>query len=205
MAESKSADIRREEILDAAQKLFTLKGYDATSTTDILKEVGIAKGTLYYHFSSKEEILDAMIERMGRKMLANARTLAANREIPLFQRLFLVMSSVNANENGNEEVLELIHNPQNALLHQKSRELVIRDMTPILTDLVEEGRKSGDIKTEFPRQTVEMVLIYVMEAFDADNQDEPQDMMLKAQAFIHNLEILFGTQKGAFDFVMQLF
>ena len=57
----KEAEERKNEILDVAGKLFGKKGYDATSTNDILKEIGIARGTLYYHFKSKEDILDAMI------------------------------------------------------------------------------------------------------------------------------------------------
>ncbi|MCH5250603.1 MAG: helix-turn-helix transcriptional regulator, partial [Lachnospiraceae bacterium] len=53
-----SAEERKKEILDIAEELFTTKGYDKTSTTDILERVGIARGTMYYHFKSKEEILD---------------------------------------------------------------------------------------------------------------------------------------------------
>ena len=46
----KEADARKKEILDVAEELFAAKGYDGTSTTDILERVGIARGTLYYHF-----------------------------------------------------------------------------------------------------------------------------------------------------------
>ena len=60
----KEAKERRNEILDVAERLFATKGFDNTSTNDILDEVGIARGTLYYHFKSKEDILDAMIERI---------------------------------------------------------------------------------------------------------------------------------------------
>ena len=59
----KEAEIRKNEILDTAEKLFISKGYEKTSTTDILNEIGIARGTLYYHFKSKEDILIAMIDR----------------------------------------------------------------------------------------------------------------------------------------------
>ena len=50
----KEAAVRRNEILDAAERLFGTKGFDQTSTNDLLAEVGIARGTLYYHFKSKE-------------------------------------------------------------------------------------------------------------------------------------------------------
>ena len=60
----KEAQERKNEILDVAGRLFAQKGYDSTSTNDILEEIGIARGTLYYHFKSKEDILDAMFDRM---------------------------------------------------------------------------------------------------------------------------------------------
>ena len=62
----KEAEERRNEILDAADMLFADKGFDNTSTSDILEKVGIARGTLYYHFKSKEDILDALIDRYNR-------------------------------------------------------------------------------------------------------------------------------------------
>jgi AcrR family transcriptional regulator len=61
----KEAKERKNEILDAAEELFAAKGYEETSTGDILDRVGIARGTLYYHFKSKEDILDALIERIN--------------------------------------------------------------------------------------------------------------------------------------------
>ena len=50
----KEAEERKNEILDVAERLFGEKGFDNTSTNDILEEIGIARGTLYYHFKSKE-------------------------------------------------------------------------------------------------------------------------------------------------------
>lgn len=57
----KDAELRRQEILMTARELFIKKGYDKTSVNDILKVVDIAKGTFYYYFSSKEEVLEAII------------------------------------------------------------------------------------------------------------------------------------------------
>ena len=85
---TKSVEERRTEILDVASRLFMIKGYDETSTNDILDEIGIARGTLYYHFKSKEAILDAVIMRMVDNMLAEAREIANNRDIPLLDRMY---------------------------------------------------------------------------------------------------------------------
>ena len=67
---SKEPEARKQEILETAMKLFAEKGYDATSVEEITATVGVAKGTLYYHFSSKEEIYNFLLEE-GTKLLIN--------------------------------------------------------------------------------------------------------------------------------------
>ena len=61
----------KRKIFETAMKLFAKKGYDATSVEDITATVGVAKGTLYYHFSSKEEIFNFLVEE-GIKLLQNS-------------------------------------------------------------------------------------------------------------------------------------
>lgn len=75
----KEAEERKNEILDVAERLFGTKGFDGTSTGDILNEIGIARGTLYYHFKSKEEILDAMISRMMSRLVEKAEVIAVQK------------------------------------------------------------------------------------------------------------------------------
>ena len=61
----------KRKIFETSMKLFAEKGYDATSIEDITETVGVAKGTLYYHFTSKEEIFDFLVEE-GIKLLQNS-------------------------------------------------------------------------------------------------------------------------------------
>ena len=75
----KEAEERKNEILDEAAALFAKKGYDGTSIGDILEKVGVARGTLYYHFRSKEEILDALVERISNSIIANSQTRTSSR------------------------------------------------------------------------------------------------------------------------------
>ena len=65
----KSAQDRQEEILAAAKALFAERGYANTSIQAIIREVGIAKGTFYHHFSSKADLLDALISRLSATIL----------------------------------------------------------------------------------------------------------------------------------------
>ncbi len=66
LAESKSAKgaATRDQILDAASRLTHLQGYHCTSLDDVLRESGVGKGNFYYHFRSKEELGQAIIERL---------------------------------------------------------------------------------------------------------------------------------------------
>ena len=59
---------RKNEILDAAQELFLTQGYEKTSVDNIIKKVGVAKGTFYYYFKSKEDLLDKLVKRMTDKI-----------------------------------------------------------------------------------------------------------------------------------------
>lgn len=62
MSEKKPKEVRRKEILDAALKCFSQKGYHETTMNDITKESGLTKGGIYWHFKSKSDIFMAILE-----------------------------------------------------------------------------------------------------------------------------------------------
>jgi AcrR family transcriptional regulator len=145
----KEAEERRNEILDAADKLFGQKGFDGTSTNDILEKVGIARGTLYYHFKSKEDIVDALIERYNVQLLGAAQEFAADKSIPVNERIIRVVMALNISGGSAKEIMEHIHKPQNALMHQKIQKVIINGVTPILTGIIREGIEQGMFSTPF--------------------------------------------------------
>ena len=65
MARNKYPEVTVEKILEVSQRLFLEKGYDNTTIQDIVDELGgLTKGAIYHHFKSKEEIMDALSEKM---------------------------------------------------------------------------------------------------------------------------------------------
>lgn len=78
----------REEILDAAAELFTIRGYAATSTRTIADAVGIRQASLYYHFASKEELLEELLAGTVRPSLAYAAALDARPGLAPDAKLF---------------------------------------------------------------------------------------------------------------------
>lgn len=202
----KEAEERKNEILDAAERLFGAKGYDGTSTGDILDVVGIARGTLYYHFKSKEEMLDAMIDRMMGQMTAQAKALAMQTEIPILQRFTMVITALNIEGDLGAEIMEQIHKPQNALMHRKIQERLLSDVTPVIAGLIEEGIRLGICQTDYPTETAEMTLLYANTVFDDLAKYSGEERRKKIAAFIYNLERLLQMEQGSMlEVVLPLF
>lgn len=193
----KEAEERKNEILDVAERLFGTKGFDGTSTTDILNEIGIARGTLYYHFKSKEDILDAMIDRMTGSLAANASEIAAKKDVPVLQRLTQMMLSLNVNNDLGHEILEQVHKPQNALMHQKMQERLLTGVNPIVTALIEEGIAQGICQTDHPAEVAEMTLLYSSTVFDDLAGYSGEERQIKIAAFVYNLERLLGMERDS--------
>lgn len=198
----KEAEERKNEILDVAERLFGTKGFDNTSTGDILNEVGIARGTLYYHFKSKEDILDAMIDRMTGRLVEKAAALLAKKEIPVLKRLTMMMTALNVNGSLGQEIMEQVHKPQNALMHQKMQERLLAGVNPLVTALIREGIAQGICKTEYPAEVAEMTLLYSNTAFDTLAEHGKEERERKINAFIYNLERLLGMERGSMEAVI---
>lgn len=198
----KEAEERRNEILDTAERLFVEKGFDGTSTNDILNDIGIARGTLYYHFKSKEDILDAMIERLTGRLIANASEIVRKKDIPVMQRLTMTMMSLNVSGGIGQEIMKQIHKPQNALMHQKMQTTLLSAVNPLITGLIEEGIAQGICSTDYPADVVEMVLLYSNTSFDDLAELNSDERRKKITAFIYNLERLLGMERGSLDEVI---
>lgn len=195
----KSAEERKSEILDVAEQLFAEKGFDNASTNDIIKKIGIARGTLYHHFSSKEEILDAIVDRMISRSVAGARGIIKDTGIPLLERLTGAFLSLNLNSGAGAEVLEQIHKPQNALLHQKAQERLIGEVVPLIAELIEEGNKCKMFHSKYPQEAAEMIIIYSNTAFDDLAELSPKEMQDKMEAFIYHTEKILGAKEKSLE------
>ncbi len=198
----KTASERRNEILDVAGRLFATKGFGNTSILDIQKETGIARGTLYYHFKSKEDILDSIISRMTQKLAEKATAIADQKEIPVLRRLTAVIMALHVDHDLGHEILNQMHKPENALMHQKMQKELSDSLIPVLTGLVEEGNAGGVCNTLYPLEVVEMTFLYACTAFDDLAGDSVRERQRRIAAFIYNLERLLGMEEGSMRAVL---
>ncbi|MBZ2126895.1 MULTISPECIES: TetR/AcrR family transcriptional regulator [Streptococcus] len=195
---------KKEFILDVAEKMFIEQGFDQTSIAQILDATQIAKGTLYYYFTSKEEIMDAIIERWIERSFEQVRIWVEQKQLPILERLMGALASLNMQKDG-QELLDHLHAPQNALLHEKTNQILLSKVPEILYPLFQEGFQTGEMQTTYPYETIEMMLTYSLQIFNSSFQTLDQaEKNHKIQAFIYLLEKIFQTKEGYFSSLAQL-
>lgn len=203
----KEADVRKNEILDAAAALFAEKGFDNTSTNNILDAVGIARGTLYHHFKSKEDIMDALIRRQSTLLLEQARRAAEDKSVSVEERLIRTILALQIEASGHTEGSEMIdhlHNPQNALMHQKTRQVILQNVPPILAGILEDGIAEGHFDTPYPLECMEITVSYLDTVLDDDIFElTPQQRPAKVKAFLFLLERMLGAKPGQLAFILK--
>lgn len=182
---TKEHDERKKEILDTAEKLFSQKGYSQCSVNEILTEIGIAKGTFYHYFKSKEDVLDSIIERGTVMIISRAEAAAKNSHSTPEEKLMEIFLSMRIEKEMAPGLLEEMHRPENALMHQKSLCAIVSNLTPILVTVIEQGIKVGAFQAEYPKEYMQIFLSSAFTLFDNGIfHTEPEDQKIMFQALI---------------------
>lgn len=74
---------KRQELLNAAEKLFCAQGYEGTSVQDILTAAGMSKGGFYHHFASKEDVMKALCIRRAERAAAFTAQILSEAATPM--------------------------------------------------------------------------------------------------------------------------
>jgi AcrR family transcriptional regulator len=111
----KSAE-RKSDIVKAAKDLFQSKDYDKTTMQDVMSRLGIAKGTIYHYFKSKEELLEAVIENIVDENLEQMQILLKEIKGNALEKIQALVEKGNIAKD-NTEILEHLHKPGNDAMH----------------------------------------------------------------------------------------
>lgn len=198
---------KKDQILDTSLQLFMKKGFDATSITDILSQLDIARGTLYYHFESKEAIMDAIIERLLNQVLEKIEKLMTNDSLSQAEKFMGFFASINLTQlTGDEEIVDYFNQPQNALFHEKSNRLLIKKLSPVLAQIISEGMESGLFDTPYPAETAELILVGITGFVDSKDSPADEDSMNhRMESFLYNAARMLGMSQSGLDGFKKLF
>ena len=180
----KKGERRKQDLLNIAYRMFIEKGYENTSVDDIIIEAGIAKGTYYYYFESKEATLEAVIEMMIEKAEIVAKA----------------ASVVYAFQPNKDEVVitDVLERKENIVMHDKIGKKIVEVAVPILSDIVREGIAQGIFACTNVEERVKMLLIMSQNMFDYgaySNKD--------IEVYVDMLEKSLGAKEGTMSFISE--
>ena len=194
----KKPEVRKNEILNISEELFVRKGFDKATIIDILKATGIAKGTFYYYFKSKEEVLNAIVRRRINEGLEKARVIAANSNLDAGKKLLAVIMAQKPQNTVQEEFTSVLHEQGNALLHQKMITSYVTELSLVLADIVTQGINQSVFATDYPRESVEILLASALVIFDdAYFRWSAEEQARRVCAFIYAMERMLGAEPGS--------
>lgn len=198
---------KRDQILDALHELLIKDNIRHISVSDIAKKAGIGKGSIYYYFSSKDQILDALIERIYSDALSLAKELVQQTNLSIFVRLTQITNACVAATMDFIRRSELIKEQTNstdrlydsAYIHQQFMKYTIIAFKDIFTEIIQQEIDKETIHANSAAEIAEIVLIVL--TVKVDNSLSPstvEETTKTLRTLITLLERGTGNSDGAF-------
>lgn len=163
--------VKRNEILDAAQRFVYTKGYDQMSIQDILNELQISKGAFYHYFDSKGDLLEALIERMRQEAEPIILPIIDDPNLRALEKLHRFFDTAARWKTARKEYIlaltRIWYADENAIVRQKIWTSQLKWSAPHFEKIIQQGVQEGVFNTLFPDQISEMVLALLYHIGDA--------------------------------------
>jgi AcrR family transcriptional regulator len=167
----KEHTVRRNEILDAAQRLIYTKGYEQMTIQDILDDLQISKGAFYHYFDSKQKLLEALVERIGEGVIQLLLSIVHDPSLPALEKLQHFITTANRWKVGQKAffiaLLRVWFTDDNAIVRQKLRAIATREVAPLLAEIIRQGIQEGVMTATYPDQLSEVVASLTQDAGEA--------------------------------------
>lgn len=159
----KDAEVRRAELMNTALGLFAERGYEETSVQDITDAVGIAKGTFYHHFASKDDLLEQVAAAQAAQLLERATAFARETVGEPLREIATLIGMVTQWDLGEQSELSLaylrvVYRTENLALHTRTLDASAAVLAPLLAEVLAEGNELGVCQVGDPETTAEIVL-----------------------------------------------
>jgi len=200
---TKDPEERRNELMDSAQTLFLSQGYEKTAVSDIVKQVQVAQGTFYYHFKSKADILNAVVDRFISIIESEIKSILGNIDIDIVDRVNSAINKLVEITGKNQEIIDYLHQDSNALLHDRIISITMDRLVPHLAKTVEEGVLAGRFFVAYSFETVEMIMAALFWQFHQPGLYEDKERCLRIQTSLEQIiDRSLGVEPGSFKLNM---
>ncbi|GLI06737.1 TetR family transcriptional regulator [Paenibacillus tyrfis] len=198
----KDPKTRRQEILTVAGELLRHHGYAGTTVEAIIQKAGVAKGTFYYYFKSKEQILDALVHELVDRLCETYQQIADDPAMGVMDKLRHMLRGQHQLAVNESKLMEGLHQPENRELHERINVEIIAKISPVLAQVIEQGKQESLFDVEHPLETIQFLLAGSQFLLESGlfhwNQEEQTRRLKSMQAMI---ERSLGAKRGSFSFI----
>jgi AcrR family transcriptional regulator len=210
---SRTRDFTRTRalLIETAGQLFASRGYDGTSVDAIIRQAGVSKGAFYHHFTSKEQVLDAVTDFIVEDALQQIGEAVSDRTVGATVRLnrFLNASKVwrLAHFGLWREVSVVLLRDVNAPMLRKIQAQTLSRSAPMLAEIIQQGVEEGVFDPPNPLETARLILLLGMASQDTQLRHHLEEMSettlvvleQRAELLVAMLERMLGARPGSIE------
>ncbi len=149
---------RRQALIEAALAAFSSRGVAATSVDDIVRAAGVAKGTFYLYFETKDDVVGAVAQRIAESVADRIEVLAMARDRSPVERMVAFGSAVREIEPHEADLIEVFHRPENRSIHDRLAERTVAQLRPTMAAIIADGIELGLFRPQDPTRAATFVL-----------------------------------------------
>jgi AcrR family transcriptional regulator len=206
--------IRRDEILDAAERMLRTRGYEAMSIQDLQDELGVSRGAIYHYFRSKEAILDAVITRTTANGMAVLRPIVDEPTLDAVAKLQALFTAGAAWKLERSDLLLAVLRswiaPSNGLVRYRTEQAAFAEYTTLMARIVRQGTAEGVMNPTYPDHaaailtavftgTADTVRRLVLDRLDGRVSFEEVSQFM--QAYEEAIERVLGVPPGSLTLI----
>jgi len=211
---SKEYHERKNELLNVAQKLFFTKGYRQTSVDAIIKKVGVSKGTFYYYFKSKEDLMNKLVKRTTNQILIEVKKITERTDLDALTKLNKAYITTRNVKLENIDLLKLylkvLYKDENIVLRHKIYMSNIDLLVPEFAKIIQQGVEEKIFNTPFPRKAAKLIFEVAQTLGDSTaklfleidkNPEVVKKLKREVELYEDAIERIIGAKKGSINIV----
>lgn len=166
-ARHRSAEERRAQLIAAALEVFAKRGVEDAPVSEIVKRAGVAQGTFYLYFETKNDIVNAAMLAAIDDAVQTIEAAIARPGLSAMDKLMVLRDALvdKTDEPHEIEMSRMFHRPENREVHDRMWSAYAVRMTPIVESIVAQGVEEGVFEAPDPRLAAWFVLA-AMAAYD---------------------------------------
>jgi len=201
---------RRNEILDAAQRLVYTKGFRQMTIQDVLDELGISKGAFYHYFGSKQDLLEGLVARMMEAVVALVVPVVRDPALGPLEKLERFFRDISGWKIERKSFIQALfqswYSDDNAIVRHKVMAASMDVVGPLLTEIIQEGTRAGVLRPAYPDQAARLFFTLAVGLGDAlgaallsaeSNTDDLRGIESTVAAYTGAIEHALGAPSGS--------